>query len=585
MKKTFVIVIAGLFVLIPLFATAQQEFIQSENIDASVFPEEILTETTELDSGAGIFENGTAYVYTEGRIRDDVAARAPSIQFDEATGEYLFYSNGEDVWDNEDESAYIWTTRPGSFQMTVRARWIQDGGVDWAKSGIMTRRDPSINSSASLFFEYRGAEDLTERGLRNTELAATSTRSFDQDAHESTQLPGSDSNEPIWLRVTRIYPSNQFIFEDSNDGETWEQMNDQFAYFFSPEEMNWGLFAFDHTGTDATFPDAALIDNVSLDPIVGGNRQFSETQYSEGEELNVTIQLNNPGDPTDAEVTETVPEGWAVSNVSDGGSASENEISWSLSGVLGNQQISYSVAPAVDDATGGFSGTVNGIMTAGPREIGVMPDTGSELGDFEGWSNIGGVEGSAEFSGDSYSITSEGNISGKSDSFNFIWKKVSGDFSIQARFDPFGPEGMRSGVMVRDSLAANSAFLFLNVDFNFNVRMQTRDVAGNNAYVHRGTVWFDGTEERNGDNFPGDTVDPVLRIERSGEQISATFVDFTQLEEPFMTTYGEHSFVGSDPVYIGIANMSSVEGEIIETTVTEVEVVGEFTDVSNWNIF
>lgn len=577
----------GGFCLAPM---AQQEYIQSENIDASILPEEILTETVVLDSGAGIFENGATLVYTEGRIRNetDQPSRASSIQHDPETGEYLIYSNGNDVWDNEDATAYLWTTRPGSHRMTVRVRWIQDGGNDWAKAGIMARMDPTNNASPHFFFQFRGAEDGTEVGHRNWELAPTTQTLYQNAAHENTVFLGADAHEPVWVRVTRIWPSNQLIFEDrdqlgTEDDLPWDTPETGFAAFAAPENMNWGIWGFDHQGTSVTVPDAALIDNVLLEPIVGGNRIMSESHFAPGEPVDVTILLNNPGDPADAEVVETVPEGWAVSNVSGGGSESGGTITWSLSGVSGDQEVSYTVTPPADAVSGAFDGAVNGIMTAGPQIVGAMPDAGAALGDFDGVSAIGGAEGEASFADGAYTMTASGNANDTADIMQFVWKRVSGDFSIQAHVDPFGTG--RAGLMVRDSLADSSSFMFIGMDSALAVYMRTRDLAGMNAYDQRGATWYPGIAQRNGTSYPGDLIDQVLRMERAGDQVVLSFGDLGRPDDETMTVYGAGTFIGTDPVYVGIAAYSGADTPDAEVTVTELELVGDDTPVENWSVF
>lgn len=572
---------------------AQQEFIRSENIDASILPEEILTETTVLDQGYGIFENAAALVYTEGRIRgaNDQTSLAPSIQYDEQTGEYLIYSNGNDVWDNEDATAYLWTTRPGSHRMTVRVRWINEGGNAWAKAGIMSRLDPTNNASPHFFFQFRGEEDGTEVGHRNWPLAPTTQNLYDMDAHENTVFLGPNTLEPILLRVTRIWPSNQLIFEDSDpitleDLGMWDMPETMFATLPLPYEMNWGIWGFDHVPvSSATFPDAALIDNVVLEPIVGGNRILSESHFMAETPMDVTLLLNNPGDPADADVTELVPEGWAISNISDGGSSAGNTITWSLSGVQGDQELSYTITPPADAQSGEFSGDVNGIMTAGPRLVGLAPEMGSSIGGFDGVSNIGGADGSVEFADDAYTITTSGTVGGLEDSLNFVWKRVTGDFNLKARFDPFGSDSARHGFMIRDSLASNASFIFINLSPIFEVRMQSRDVAGNDAYAHRAATWYEGTLQRNGWEFPGDNVTGVLQMERIDGQVVVSFEDLLQPAEDLMTVYGAGSIVGSDPVYIGIAASSGSDVADGDVTVNEVEIVGDDTSVADWSLF
>ncbi len=600
LHKIFIGLLSSTMVsVLAVTASAQgQDLVESTEIEVGVPAEGILTETTDVMEGVGIFDNQVTYVYA---LRDNPEARASKVQFDPNTGEYLIQSNGNDVWDNEDETVYLWTSRPRSYRMTARVQYIQPGGVEWAKSGIMIRNEPEFEGSASAFFEYRGNEDLTERGVRFSRSQATSTRSINQDAHEKTIFLGADSLEPIWLRVTRIWPANQLIYEDANiplddpdappAEEDWEHVNDQFAAgFWMPEEINWGLFAFDHDGNvDATPPDEVLIKNVTLEPVTVGSRFFSESHFTPGKALDVSITLNNEGDATTADVTETIPDGWTASNISDGGSVSGNTITWSISNFQGVQDLTYSVTPSAGATRGDFEGSVNGIMTGGNPVAGLAPDNDGAVGDFDGASAIGGGSGSASFADGTYTVSGAGTLADDEDSLYFVWTAVNGNFTVEvdeSNVPTPGPDNdTKVGVMVRDSLASTSPFITFSQRTDFSMRNDARDLAGNNVYNIRAGVAFDGGF--NTDNIGGDRNDfGGMRVTRDGDRFQFEFKDINNPDIWSVANISTMAF--TDPVYVGLAVSSNDASTAAEGTFTNVTISSEGsvdTAVQEWSLY
>ncbi|MCW1914017.1 cadherin domain-containing protein [Luteolibacter sp. GHJ8] len=71
----------------------------------------------------------------------------------------------------------------------------------------------------------------------------------------------------------------------------------------------------------------------------------------------------------------------------------------------------------------------------------------------------GAASGQGEFV-----VTGSGHLSGREDSFQFVWQTLSGDGSVTARLVSLeGGSLSRAGVMIRDSLASNSRHVFLGL--------------------------------------------------------------------------------------------------------------------------
>lgn len=580
-----------------------QELIESKKIVADEMTDGILTKTTDVTAGLGIFDHQVTYVYAEDGPHGAGVheARLSKVQHDADTGEYLIQSNGADVWDNEDQCLYMWTTRPRSYRMSGMFRYIMPGNQEWAKQGIMIRSEPEFEGSPHIFLQWRGNEDRVERGVRPLRSGATTTWNNDQPQHEITVIPGTDSLEPMWLRVTRIWPANQVILEDSNDGKVWEllQFDPYAALLPIPEEANWGVYAFDHMGNVDALPDEALIRNLLLEPVTVGSRFFSETHFEAGQSVDVKITLNNEGDPTTANVKESVPQGWTVKNISDAGALSGTTITWNIAGFKGLKDLSYTVTPSANATRGDFSGEVNGIQTAGNAIVGLMAKNLGAVGAFDGNSTIGSAAaGKVSVSGSTYNISGAGSISslvgssgtaeGLEDSGQFVWKRVRGDFSVEvAVTDVFGPDdNTKAGLMVRDSLSPFSSWMMILIRNNLNVRTESRDLSGHNPYSHYGTVWYSGNSVRNvAEVSPSVNADEAgnsggMRIRR---EKGIVYLEFIDTNNPNVwTTYCGGNFMATDPVYVGLAVASNADPDLADAVFTNVKVVGQDVAVDDW---
>jgi hypothetical protein len=77
----------------------------------------------------------------------------------------------------------------------------------------------------------------------------------------------------------------------------------------------------------------------------------------------------------------------------------------------------------------------------------------------------GSLQGSASYSGGTFTVAGSGTLAARSDSMNFAWQPISGDGEIIARVSSLENTGMNSrvGVMIRDTLASNSRHVFMGL--------------------------------------------------------------------------------------------------------------------------
>jgi hypothetical protein len=105
------------------------------------------------------------------------------------------------------------------------------------------------------------------------------------------------------------------------------------------------------------------------------------------------------------------------------------------------------------------------------------------LGVFSNSGDVGApaIKGSTEFSDGQYRITGSGtNIWGKHDEFQYVWREMSGNFSVTAtmRFLGQGVEHRKAGIMVRQSLDPDATYADVVIHGSGMPALQWRSKAG-----------------------------------------------------------------------------------------------------------
>src|SRR5436190_14017414 len=143
-----------------------------------------------------------------------------------------------------------------------------------------------------------------------------------------------------------------------------------------------------------------------------------------------------------------------------------------------------------------------------------------KVGVFDGHDDVGNVlhKGSVNYNSttDEYQLTGSGsNIWGNHDEFQFAWKKLKGDFIIQARGLVLG-EGVephrKFGIMIRSGLDTSSSMVCTALHGNGLASLQFRTSKGANVEQDTFLVrWPDVIElERRGKQF-------IMSVAHSGE--------------------------------------------------------------------
>ena len=120
---------------------------------------------------------------------------------------------------------------------------------------------------------------------------------------------------------------------------------------------------------------------------------------------------------------------------------------------------------------------------------------GGNLGIFRSSGDVGGpaIKGAAEFSNGQYRITGSGaNIWAKQDQFQFVWREITGNFTVTAtmRFLGQGADHRKAGIMVRQSLDTDATYADVMIHGNGMPGLQWRSKQGEDTNAF--DVPFDG---------------------------------------------------------------------------------------------
>ncbi len=169
------------------------------------------------------------------------------------------------------------------------------------------------------------------------------------------------------------------------------------------------------------------------------------------------------------------------------------------------------------------------------------------LGLFTNSGDVGGppIRGAAEFSHGQYRITGSGvNIWGKHDQFHYVWREMTGNFTVTAtlRFLGQGAEHRKAGLMVRQSLDADATYADVVIHGSGMPGLQWRSKPGEDTNTF--DLPFDG---------PGTFQ---IKLVRTGVKIYMYIAkDGAELKKIANT---EVSF--RDPVLVGLAVCSHQAG-------------------------
>ena len=163
------------------------------------------------------------------------------------------------------------------------------------------------------------------------------------------------------------------------------------------------------------------------------------------------------------------------------------------------------------------------------------------MGIFEGNSDVGTVlhAGTATYDSakSAYTVTGSGeNMWEAADDFHFVWKKASGDVTLAADVAILGTGGdahRKAILMVRQSLAPNSAYADAALHGNGLASLQAREREGANTYEVQSNM----------------TAPQRLRIAKRGDLF---YISVGAASEPLRFSGGAVKIAMTAPFYVGI---------------------------------
>jgi FtsP/CotA-like multicopper oxidase with cupredoxin domain/regulation of enolase protein 1 (concanavalin A-like superfamily) len=432
-----------------------------------------------------------------------------------ANGVFTLQGSGADITGTADAFRFVYQPLVGNGQIIARVASLQNTNV-FAKAGVMIRQSLAANSAMALM-------DVTPgNGAEFLRRTATGTYTT------NTKLAGVTA--PYWVRIVR---SNDTLTGSiSPDGVTWTQVGS--ATVTMTGTVYIGLIDCSHVNT-------AL-----------ATASFDAVAVSGGTVTTPTVAISSPANGTIYAAPATIP---ITATATAGPGAAITKVDFfdatTLVGTATTAPytVNYANVPAgTHSLTARVTDSLNATATSSPVSVTVQgtlpaPWLTQDIGTV-------GSPGSAGFANGVFTITGSGaDISGTSDGFRFVYQPLTGNGQLIARVASLQNTSIyaKAGVMIRQSLAANSAHAMMDV------------TPGNGAEFLRRTAA--GTYTSNTKQL-GITAPYWVRIVRTNN----TFTGSISPDGVTWTPVGSATVTMTGTVYIGLA----VNGHVTTGTTTAV---------------
>jgi uncharacterized repeat protein (TIGR03806 family) len=407
-----------------------------------------------------------------------------------SSGAFNITAGGNDIWDNADSFHFVYQQITGDGQIVAHLARLDQ--IDtWTKGGVMIRE--------TLAPDARNAFMLVSSG-NGTVLQGRSAT-----GGASANIMGSNVTPPYWVKLVRS--GNTFSGYDSSDGVSWHLVGTESITMASAVYVGMAVTA--HNNSAQT---TASFDNVQVNGVgtpIAPNITTQPQSQAVTAGSNVTFSVTATG-------TAPLQYQWRfnAANIS-GATASSYTRSNVQSGDAGN----YSVV--VSNSAGSVASS-NAVLTVNASTGGQLPAPWVDL-------DIGavGVAGSATFGSGVFTVMASGaDIWNAADAFNYVYQPFNGDGQIVARVTRLdATDGWaKSGVMIRESLAANARNLMMLVSAANGTDLQTRAATGSTTTDTGGpyvTVPYWVKLVRAGNVFTGyDSVDGTNWVQRGSSTVA-----------------------------------------------------------------
>ncbi len=441
----------------------------------------------------------------------------------ESSGTYTIVAGGADIWSTSDEFRYTYKSLTGDGTITAKVNSLQNTDP-WAKSGVMIRESLAANSA------HVDCHVTSGNGI-SFQLRATT-------GGTTTSTIASGISAPYWVRVQRT--GNSFSAFRSANGTTWTQVGTATTVTMA-SSVYIGLAATSHsTGNLGT----STISDVTI--VSGGDTQAPTvpTGLSASSVTTTSFTLNWTASTDNVGVT-----GYDVYRNGTLYGSTTTATSLAITGLTCNT--AYAMTVKAKDAAGNVSASSSTLNVTTSACSCSLPS---------GWTgaDIGGVTGQSSCeSGGTYTIVAGGaDIWGTSDQFRYTYQTLNGDGTITAKVnsiqntDPWA----KSGVMIRESLAANSAHVDCHVTSGNGISFQLRATTGGTT---TSTI------------ASGISAPYWVRVQRIGNSFTA----YRSSDGTTWTQVGTATTVTmASSVYIGLAATSHLSGTLGTSTISNVTI-------------
>ena len=425
-------------------------------------------------------------------------------------GVFTVIGAGADVWGTTDALHYAFTTLTGDGTIVARVATEQNV-ANWTKAGVMIRNSVSPSASQAFMLVSPGKGVAFQRRL--------------SDGASSVSTSGTFTTAPRWVKLTRS-GSTISAFE-SADGSTWSLVGSDTFQMGASAEIGLGVSS--HvSGVLAT----ATFDNVAVTAgTVPSNAPptVSMTSPVSGASFVAPAVIGLTATAADADGSIASVAFYSGSTLLGTATASPYTFTWSAVPAG-----SYSVTAVATDNLGASttSAAVSITVTDAPPPPSTLP---------AGWAHtdIGSVPfaGAASFASGTFTVTGAGlDIWGTSDQFQYAYQPLAGDATVVVRVATVQNVAawVKAGIMIRETLAANSAHASIFVSAAKGVAFQRRDGTGINSVNTPGTL---------------SQAPRWVKLTRSGDLFSA----YESPDGVTWTLVGTDTIPMASTVYVGLA--------------------------------
>ena len=423
-------------------------------------------------------------------------------------GVFTVAGAGADIWGDADSFHFVSQPMTGDGQIVARVASMQNTHPS-AKAGLMLRASLTPGSAHVIL-------DVTPSG--GLEFMTRSTN-----GGATAYLSGAPPATPVWLRLARS--GSTVIGSWSSNGTTWTEVAR--TTITLPATIRAGLPVASH---DTSVRNTSTFDNVSL--TAGPANQppsVTITAPSNGASFNGPAAISVAATAADTDGTIASVQFFANGTSIGTDTTSPYGLTWNQS-----TPGSYTLTALATDSGGAQTQsapvTIN-VTTSGGQLP--SPWTNSDIGAV-------GLAGSASYSNGVFTVKGAGaDIWGNADSFHFMYQPLSGDGQITVRVTSLQNTHVyaKAGLMFRQSLAAGSAHVMLDVLPGGSVEFMSRGTSNGAIDYHGGQAL----------PFPG-----WLKLIRTGN----SFASYTSVDGSVWTHLGSVTVQMTETAYVGLPVLS-----------------------------